>query len=306
MVFGNQATPELACGMKRGFSYYVHQRGQTFRDDESHSHSLLVAASASNSLADTHWYRRDVDAFLFAGALEQGVVDFTGRRVTALELGDTSTTRLDSGESIDSEFVIDASGQAGVVARLLDSEDHTSTLATNTKFTFAHFRGVQSWSAMHSSADDPFDADAAAQHHLLDDGWMWLLRFDNGVTSVGRMISGGQEQLLPADYPSLLDLFQHATVIDPDGGPVVTSRLQRFFEPVVGERCWMLPTSAATIDPLHSTGIAHALAGVDRTVDLILSGGESSLVKQYGVSVKDEVRVIDQLVSMAYDSTRRF
>ncbi len=33
--------------------------------------------------------------------------------------------------------------------------------------------------------DDTFDGDDAAQHHVLADGWMWMLRFDCGITSVG-------------------------------------------------------------------------------------------------------------------------
>ena len=32
---------------------------------------------------------------------------------------------------------------------------------------------------------DPFDPDDAAQHHLLGDSWMWALRFNNGITSLG-------------------------------------------------------------------------------------------------------------------------
>ena len=44
--------PQIACGLKRGFSFF-------HGEDE-----LLVAASPHDDIADTHWYRADVDHFL--------------------------------------------------------------------------------------------------------------------------------------------------------------------------------------------------------------------------------------------------
>ena len=57
--------PEIACGRKRGFSYYQHHRDQAFSEQTLGQNSLLVAASANNDVADTHWYREEVDQFLF-------------------------------------------------------------------------------------------------------------------------------------------------------------------------------------------------------------------------------------------------
>lgn len=37
--------PELACGRKRGFSYFTHTRGEPFREASLGERSLLVAAS---------------------------------------------------------------------------------------------------------------------------------------------------------------------------------------------------------------------------------------------------------------------
>ena len=53
--------PEIACGLKRGFTFF-HQ------EDE-----LLVAASPHDDIADTHWYRADVDHFLVREAQRLGV-----------------------------------------------------------------------------------------------------------------------------------------------------------------------------------------------------------------------------------------
>ncbi len=59
-----------------------------------------------------------------------------------------------------------------------------------------------------------------------------------------------------------------------------------------------------TLDPLHSTGISHALAGVDRILNIIMSeqnGTEQKqAVEQYENSFFKESKVLDELVSTAY------
>ena len=57
--------PELGCGLKRGFTFYHGEE------------ALLVAASPRDEIADTHWYRSDVDHFLVREA--QGWVLITAR-----------------------------------------------------------------------------------------------------------------------------------------------------------------------------------------------------------------------------------
>src|SRR5689334_14043166 len=56
--------PDIACGLKRGFSFFHHEIGRPFRDSIAHDHQLLVAASPHDAIADTHWYRQEVDHFL--------------------------------------------------------------------------------------------------------------------------------------------------------------------------------------------------------------------------------------------------
>ena len=71
----------------------------------------------------------------------------------------------------------------------------------------------------------------------------------------------------------------------------------------------MLPTAAVTIDPLHSTGIAHALAGVERVAKLILtdtSRGSRENVADYQRAVLDEAKWLDRLVSTAYETLADF
>ena len=57
---------DITCGRKRGFSYYVHSPGRPYAETAPGERSLLVAASANDDVADTHWYRAEVDAFFFS------------------------------------------------------------------------------------------------------------------------------------------------------------------------------------------------------------------------------------------------
>ncbi len=64
--------PILRAGKKRGFSYYGHRDAQHFHESAEHENSLLVAASPSDELSDTHWMRADVDQWLCKQAVAAG------------------------------------------------------------------------------------------------------------------------------------------------------------------------------------------------------------------------------------------
>ena len=64
----------------------------------------------------------------------------------------------------------------------------------------------------------------------------------------------------------------------------------------------LLPVTAGFVDPLHSSGIAHALSGVERLAELLLAGSHDAIAwGEYGEAVRDEVRWIDDLVSACYE-----
>jgi FADH2 O2-dependent halogenase len=59
-----QACPQIACGLKRGFTFYHHCLGAPSSDLADRTKQLLVAASPHNRISDTHWYRAQFDEFL--------------------------------------------------------------------------------------------------------------------------------------------------------------------------------------------------------------------------------------------------
>ena len=76
--------PEIACGLKRGFTFYHHDLDKPRHSEPpDRSEQLLVAASPHDEISDTHWYRADFDHFLVREAQRLGVdyldeTDLTG------------------------------------------------------------------------------------------------------------------------------------------------------------------------------------------------------------------------------------
>src|SRR4051812_5292599 len=56
--------PQVTCGLKRGFTYYKHEDHRRFVARADRANELLVAASPTDQVSDTHWLRADVDHFL--------------------------------------------------------------------------------------------------------------------------------------------------------------------------------------------------------------------------------------------------
>lgn len=320
-----QSYPEIGCGLKRGFSHFGHSPGNMFEDADQ----LLVAASTCDELSDTHWLRSDVDEFLFGVAQKYGVVTFEEavyrihHQVGVWRVDGCCDETL---IALQSRFAVDATGGAGVLLKSLGIADQTNSLKTKSAAMFAHFTKVKS---VAECLDDleidrhchPFACDAAAVHHVLDNGWMWQLRFDDDTVSVGMMFGGRSAgevsdtvdletvwQQTLARFPLLRHQFSKAQIVRPANGLQYASRLQRLTTLAAGETWAALPNTAGFIDPLHSTGIAHTLFGVRRLAGILLSksAGRKLALQRYSDSVISELLLVDDLVSGCYASLPNF
>ena len=305
--------PELRCGPKRGFSFFAHEPGSDFGPRNDHKNELFVAANASEAAGDTQWLREDLDAFFATAARARGVSVLEGVEVTGVrrENGWTLETIGPEGtRQIQADFVIDASGGLGPLKDALGLEDHADDLATQSHAVFSHFEGVRPWGAIYeesggSLAGSPFHPDAAALHHILEEGWMWALAFDHGVTSVGAVLTGAPTGASPdrtwrellARYPSVAAQMADARPTRPLTG---TALLQRRLRPSAGNDWGLLPAAAYFIDPLLSPGNAHTLYGVERLARALSVGlGAPDLaeaLKAYDDSLQNEVDLLDMLI----------
>jgi FADH2 O2-dependent halogenase len=228
---------------------------------------------------------------------------------------------------IDAVFVIDGTGEFGLVPRTLGVGSLTDTLATNSRTIFAHFQSLTPWEEILTDAsariaDHPFCCDDAAVHHVIDEGWMYQLRFNNGVTSAGFVLDIDQCPLNPAvsiedewnglldRYPSLARQFAPTTIVAPPGGLARTGRLQRRKSQMAGGNWALLPHTACFIDPLHSTGIAQTLAGIERLALILREHWRRptlpAALAGYAATLDREIVHIDKIVSGCFLGRRNF
>jgi FADH2 O2-dependent halogenase len=278
-----RSRPDVACGLKRGFTFFFHEPGHPFADTEQHARQLLVAASPHDAIADTHWYRPEFDRELVEQARQAGAEYLDMTRLERLSHhGDRSTLegeREGRAVQVSARFVIDASGPRGFLQRALGLDEAPLRWLPPTQGLYTHFEGVERWDRLRPNAEcPPYPIDDAALHHVFPGGWIWVLRFNNGITSAGAALTdpvaagisaadgaGGWARLL-ARLPSVEEQFQRARATLPFvHAPRVAFRSAR----VAGPGWVMLPSAAGVIDPLLSTGFPLTLLGILRLVDLL-------------------------------------
>lgn len=326
--------PNLLCGRKRGFSYYFH--GQ---DHDPFEDAFLVAASSDDEHSDTQWYRADVDHFLVRKLQERGVLYRDHTTVTALyrdpktklwhlelssngtshpdgtghDLADRNIIEYDGADREVSErnhvltswFIIDATGGTGFSSSHLNSDFTQEGFLTKSAAVYSHLNLPKTWTSVLESRNRnmdhyPFHADYAALHHLIDEGWMWMLRFENNRVSTGVVLDVHDKEVelrwmkqkaewessfqgekpssectpeiwtyLLNRYPSLGELFQDAKPVPDLPSPWMFSPLLQRRSTRMSGLGWMQTHhTAGFVDPLHSTGLAFTLSGVEKTLSL--------------------------------------
>ena len=180
---------------------------------------------------------------------------------------------------VNARFVIDASGPRGFLHRALHLDEMPLRWLPPTQGLYTHFEGVERWDRLYPTVEcPPYPLDDAALHHVFPGGWIWMLRFNNGITSAGAALTdaaaaaigaadgaAGWTRLLTS-LPSVERQFRQARATLPFvHAPRVAFRSAR----VSGPGWAMLPSAAGVIDPLLSTGFPLTLLGILRLLDLL-------------------------------------
>jgi len=302
------AHPEIACGLKRGFSFYQHEWNRPV-DFADRTRQLLVAASPHDRIADTHWYRPDFDAHLAKSAEALGA---ELRQECRFELKEHEGYW--EADGVRAPFLIDATGPRGCLFRHFGFAEASFDSFPKTEAVFAHFKNVR-----RLNADGPYPADDAALHHIFDGGWFWVLRFNNGITSAGAALTeplarelrisegaGGWRRLLER-LPTVRAQFENAETVTPFYfQPKVSFRSPR----CAGENWAMLPSAAGFVDPLFSTGFVLTLLGIERLAGEFESGAErahsKTLRDDYESKTFGELDAAARLVASAYSAFSDF
>ncbi len=319
--------PNLACGLKRGFTFYHHQpRRHPQRDDQ-----LLVAASPHDAIADTHWYRAEVDAFFVKEAQKAGV-EYLDEVLMQSACEHDDGVRLEATRGADpftvnARFVVDATGPRGFLHRAFGLPELPLPDFPATHALYTHFTGVRRLDELALSEEvPPYPVDDAAVHHVFDGGWIWVLRFANGITSAGVAASSDAGFDFRADFSSndlskgalawqrMLDRFptigaQFATA-EPKMPFVHAPRLAFRSGVIAGRRWALLPSAAGFVDPLLSTGFPLTLLGVSRLAEILERDWDSPRLPRalanYARQTEDELLATARLIGSLYATMANF
>jgi tetracycline 7-halogenase / FADH2 O2-dependent halogenase len=317
--------PEVGCGLKRGFTFYHHDLDRPTLELPDRSEQLLVAASPHDEIGDTHWYRADFDQLFVLEAQNLGVIYLDETQLdAATELDEgIELSGLRRGEVIKiiASFVVDASGPHGFLHRALGLTERELPGFPNTQSIYSHFSGVKRLGDRIPASEEqpPFPVDDAAVHHVFDGGWVWVLQFNNGMTSAGiaatdkyaeRMqFAEGAEAWarLMDSIPILRQQFADAKAERP------FTRIQRlsFRSGSIAGRHWaLLPSAAGFVDPLLSTGFPLTLLGVVRLAEIIEADWNLARMQErlrsYAVQTDSELIATSRLIGSLYSNMNNF
>jgi len=310
--------PHLRRGLKRGFTFLAHQKGQPYSNSSSNENRILVAASPNDAVADVHWLRRDVDDHLVRRAIDEGVDYYDRTVVEDLEITERGIHLVAHAEEsglhhFSADYLVDATGPDGALARKLEIGSRLDRIPFSTGLLFGHFENLEPFAQVAQGAwlgDGPYPEEKAAVHHMLHGGWMYVLPFDHGVSSVGFVLRqdalpGSPEQIaldpakafqkLLAQYPTLGAQFRNARAIV---GPSWVPRIQHRLVRAAGPRYFLLPHAFAFYDPLFSTGIAWSLLAVERLATLL--DGRYGDYREYNQLLQQEADQLETLIEAAW------
>jgi FADH2 O2-dependent halogenase len=317
--------PDVACGLKRGFSFFHHDLSDG-KQRCAIEDQLLVAASPHDAVADTHWYRADFDQLLVQKAQRLGAAYHDEVLLSGFEnAGDhirLSGARRGQAATFRARLVVDATGPRGCLHHLLGLGESPLASYPATQALYTHFSGVKrldGTGSFEANANAPYPIDDAAVHHIFDGGWVWVLRFNNGLVSAGIAATDEASERMglregAAAWGRLLDQIPALRTQFAEAEPVrqFTHLPRVAFQSsnVVGDRWALLPSAAGFVDPLLSTGFPLTLLGVSRLAAIFEQHwGESSLqseLQAYAALTEDELRATAGLIAALYANMRNF
>jgi FADH2 O2-dependent halogenase len=318
-----EAYPEVGCGLKRGFTFFHHQFGQRAATDPERQDQLLVEASPRDAVADTHWLRADVDALFMCEALNAGV-DYFDEVELQSALESASEVRLEGtrhGKKLaySARFVVDATGPRGFLHKAFALREIPLPDFPQTEALYTHFSGVRRIELDPRAETPPYPIDDAAVHHVFDGGWIWVLRFANGITSAGVAATGSLAarmnlgegaaawKRLIECLPTVRDQFATAVAERPF---IYAPRLSFRSSAIAGERWALLPSAAGFVDPLLSTGFPLVLLGVARLAEIFERDWDSSrfglALSGYARRTEGELIATADLIGSLYASLANF
>jgi FADH2 O2-dependent halogenase len=316
----------LNCGVKRGFSYVYHRKGELPKADE-----CTQAPTVTPPLGpDIHFYRQDTDQYMFNAAVKYGACARMLLKIDGIERGGPGWILTSSkGERFEAKYIVDAGGMKAPLAMKFGLRDEPTRLLTNTRSMFAHMVGVIPYDQVGPSRQEhglPYPFHETTLHHLFDGGWVWVIPFDNYPDSTNPLVSVGvtldrtkfpDTGKSPAEefaeiartYPGIAKQFNQARLARE--WVKVGARLQYSSKQIVGDRFCLIPHAAGLVDPLFSSGLAMTITFVGSIAGRLIEASRANDFSTKRFSYLDGwlQRTFDQfdrLVHLSYISWEDF
>ena len=259
-------------------------------------------------------WRPRFDQLLLENCREWGVDVCEGHQVTDLifdgdrTVGVRFTSEGSSQQEARAEYVVDATGQAGLVGRRLGLrrwDDFFKNLAV-----YAYFRGAQ-------PLPSPDENNIFIESY--DQGWLWSIPLHNGLTSVGAVVDSAVGQKGITGFGALgflIDQIQRSQYTARmlqgavmDAGPSVVRDWSYDSERLVGDGFVLAGDAGCFVDPLFSSGVHLALmSGVlgAAYVTTALKGGDivGPAALAYQETYHNEYVQFRELARLFYSSNR--
>ncbi|NKY84031.1 NAD(P)/FAD-dependent oxidoreductase [Nocardia veterana] len=259
-----------ASGVKRNFGFAYHRPGEPFRPEECTQYPTWGPPLGP----DSHFFRQDIDAYVYRIALSYGAVGLTYTPVTDVEFDDSGVTVHTAGATrIRARYLVDAGGMRSVLGEVLGLRTEPP-YRTRTRTIFSHFTGVRPFDELagprrRHGMPSPFSQ--GTLHHLFPGGWVWVIPFDNhpdstsGLCSVGLSLDIDRYPHDPDESPEA-EFWSHIRTLPTVHRQLENARAVRPYMSnarnqfastrVVGDRWCLLPHASDFIDPLFSSGLA--------------------------------------------------
>ena len=265
------------CGVKRTFGFAYHRPGEVHDRREA----LQFGTSAKD---ENHWFRQDIDAYLYHLAVHYGAVPRQRTKVTSLEIDQQGLRmRLSTGEDIHARYLVDATGYRSVIADRYDLREKPTRFKHHSRSLFTHMVDVPPFDEEHNPLSVSWHQ--STLHHCFERGWFWVIPFNNHKRSTNPLISVGLtidprrypkgshppeeefEQFLRR-FPSVAEQFANAKAVRPW---VSTDRLQYSSKQTVGYRWCMMSHAAGALDPLFSRGLINTIEVIHALLDPLMN-----------------------------------
>lgn len=285
---------------------FVEKRGAGFESEDGESSSYIDFSTCSRVPFPRTYQvlRSEFDRILLDRATELGVEVCQGCRATDVAFGPegVTVTRRDADDRearITADVLVDASGQAGFLAKRLDLRRVDPELRNVA--AYAHYEGVS-----RSAGPRSGDIHIVSRRDL---GWIWFIPVSESVTSVGAVVSSRRHA--ERDRTSAEEILEHYLESTPAAARrmagarrIVPARFGADFcyapRTYAGDRWLLVGDAGSFLDPVFSTGVLAALeSGLEsaEAIDAALTSGDVSARSFAG---------FDRLQRRRYEVFRRF